>query len=131
MNSYELLPDNMKRAYNNKPLDKTFLLYWISVPQHKGIHQGYIGVTGLTEVGLGMRYAAELAFYEGGEKGWRTVHHQMSRYSNSVTISIIGKGLLKKHAYMLEESLRPEDNRGDNFSPYNWNEVKGGENLNV
>lgn len=118
----------MKIAYNHKDPNDYNLLYWISVPQHVGTHQGYIGVTGLTEVGLAMRYIVELEEVKRGERVQRTIHRHMINYQNTVTISIIGKNLTSSNAYLLESLLRPEDNTGDYYSCFNWNEVKGGRN---
>jgi len=121
----------MRTAYNHKEPSNLYILYWISVPQHHNTHQGYVGVTGLTEVGLGMRYMVELDEVKRGKRTSRTVHKNMLYYQKSVTISIIGKNLTREQAYLLENVLRPNDNTGTDFNSYNWNEVKGGKTLNV
>jgi len=118
----------MTTAYNHINKDGKYRIYWAHVPQHRGKHQGYIGVTKLTEIGLGMRYGIEIpeALDPNKVRSKRRVHDFMNKYYDSVIIETIAEGLTKKEALKLERELRPYDNKGKHFSKYNWNERKGG-----
>jgi len=103
-----------------------YTLYWIFCPgKHRGIHQGYIGVSKLNIEGVRKRYEYELI--EGLSSDYirkeRHVHRMMSRFGWD--IMPLASGLSKEHAYQLEASLRPVQNTGGK-DIYNWNIAKGG-----
>jgi hypothetical protein len=125
---------NMNKIYTNhraKPKGKdkgSHNVYHISVPQHRGLHQGYIGYSLLDLAGLPKRYRAEVeeAFSEECSRKPRRILHQLKKYGSQCKFKILMSGLTKEEAKYWEGQLRPKDNRGDNFDPYNWNDKAGG-----
>lgn len=132
MSNNKSMTGNMTRVYkenpgNRKGRDKgQYVLYHIFCPgKHRGIHQGYIGVSKLSIEGVKQRYQYELieAMDDNYARKVRHVHKMMSRFGWD--IAELASGLTKEKAYALERSLRPEDNRGIK-DIYNWNIAKGG-----
>jgi hypothetical protein len=126
------LTGNMTKVYKEnqgvrKGRDKgQYTLYHIFCPKkHRGIHQGYIGVSQLSIEGVRQRYEYELleAMSENHVRKVRHVHTMMSRFGWD--IQELSSGLTKEKAYELEKSLRPVWNTGGK-DMYNWNIAKGG-----
>jgi hypothetical protein len=124
---------NMTKVYKEnrglrKGRDKGFhTLYHIFVPgKHRGIHQGYIGVSKLSIAGICKRYSYELveALNENYVRKVRHVHKMMSRYPN-YRIVALATGVTKEEALNLEKALRPVQNTGGK-DIYNWNIARGG-----
>ena len=128
-----LMSKEMSEAYKNlnekvgKDKGK-YAVYWIFVRQHRGIHQGYIGVSVLNVTGLKMRYSTEVeeAFNPDCERSNRKVHNMLKKFP-SFHIAQIANGLGKKEALDLEFRLRPHDNYGKHKNPFNWNTKRGGQ----
>lgn len=103
-----------------------YILYWIFSPRkHRGIHQGYIGVSQLTLEGVRLRYKYEIieALNENYVRKERHVHKMMAKHGWD--IMCLASGLTKEKAYELERALRPVCNpKGRDI--YNWNIAKGG-----
>jgi hypothetical protein len=103
-----------------------YILYHIFCPKkHRGIHQGYIGVSQLSVEGVRLRYEYELveAMSKDHVRKVRQVHKMMDRFGWD--ICQLASGLTKEKAYELERSLRPVWNTGGK-DMYNWNIAKGG-----
>ena len=98
-----------------------YMVYQVTVPQHRGILQGYIGETILTEKGQTLRLYEELATGKN-----RRLHQQLRKYENKWEVKVLQEGLTKEGAKDLEFRLRPQDNRDENFDMFNWNTVAGG-----
>ena len=126
------MTSEMTKVYKNKSLkigsDKgSCSVYWISVKQHRGIHQGYIGVSSLTKEGIEQRYLleAEEAFDDTAERKDRRVLQMVRRYAGKLTFTILASGMAREEALDLEKRLRPKDNlKGKEL--FNWNMKKGG-----
>lgn len=123
---------NMTKVYKeNRGVRKgrdlgSYMVYHIFCPgKHRGILQGYIGVSTLNIEGVRKRYEYELI--EGLDDRYarktRHVHTQMAKYGWDV--KEVMTGLTKEQAYDLEERLRPKANPGGR-DRYNWNIAKGG-----
>jgi len=103
-----------------------YILYHIFCPtKHRGIHQGYIGVSRLSLEGVRKRYEYELieAMDPNHIRKVRHVHKMMKQFGWD--IRVLATGLTKEKAYELERALRPEQNTGGK-DRYNWNIAKGG-----
>lgn len=132
MTNNRSMTGNMTKVYKEnqgrrKGRDKgQYTLYHIFCPgKHRGIHQGYIGVSQLSVEGVRKRYEYELfeAMSEGHARKVRHVHKMMVKYGYQ--IEELATGLTKNEAYALERALRPEHNTGGK-NIYNWNIAKGG-----
>ena len=126
------LTGNMTKVYKEnqgvrKGRDKgQYTLYHIFCPKkHRGIHQGYIGVSQLSLDGVRKRYEYEVieAMSENHVRKIRHVHKMMSRFGWD--IKSLASGLTKEKAYELEAALRPVWNTNAK-DIYNWNIKKGG-----
>lgn len=123
---------NMNKIYTNyrgcrKGKDKgAIMVYHISVPAHRGIHQGYIGQSSLNEEGLRQRYLAETEESITGQRKKRRVLQMLNKYSGKWKITPLATGMTREEARDLEKRLRPFDNKGENFCMFNWNEKAGG-----
>lgn len=105
-----------------------YAIYHISIPEkHRGVHQGYIGVSTLTVEQLFKRYLEEIE--EAKRKGkWRGyVLKNLDRFKDEWKIELIMTGLTKEEAYFWEGQLRPEDNLPSNRDFFNWNYKAGGQ----
>ena len=126
------MTSEMTKVYKNKSEkvgnDKgTCNVYWISVKQHRGIHQGYIGVSSLNLEGLEQRYylEAEEAACEDAERKDRRVLQMIRKYKGKLSFQILASGMTREDALDLEGRLRPKDNlKGKEL--FNWNMKKGG-----
>jgi len=123
---------NMTKVYREKQgvrkgRDKgKYTLYWIFCPgKHRGIHQGYIGVSQLSIEGVRLRYEYELveALNEKYVRKERHVHKMMAKHGWD--IMCLASGLTMEKAYELERALRPVWNP-EGKDIYNWNIAKGG-----
>jgi hypothetical protein len=124
---------NMTKVYKDnqglrKGRDKGFYtVYHIFVPEkHRGIHQGYVGVSKLNVEGVIKRYAYELIEAMSVEyvRKTRHVHTMMSRYPNYKIVAL-ATGVTKEKALEIERCLRPVQNTGGK-DIYNWNIARGG-----
>lgn len=132
MNNNPTLTLNMTKVYKEnqgkrKGRDKgQYILYHIFCPgKHRGIHQGYIGVSQLNLEGVKQRYKYEIieALDDKHIRKVRHVHNMMSVYGYEIVA--LATGLTKEKAYDLERALRPTQNTKAK-DPYNWNIARGG-----
>ena len=123
---------NMTKVYKeNRGVRKgrdrgSYTLYHIFCPgKHRGIHQGYIGVSKLNIEGVRKRYEYELI--EGLDERYarKTRHVHIKMDEHGWDIKELARGLTEKEALALEKALRPKDN-SDGRDIYNWNIKKGG-----
>jgi len=123
---------NMTKVYKENPGVRkgrdpgSYMVYHIFCPgKHRGIHQGYIGVSKLNIEGVRKRYEYEII--EGLDDRYvrktRHVHNQMAKYGWDV--KEVMTGLTKEQAYYWEGRLREEANPVG-LDKYNWNIAKGG-----
>lgn len=124
---------NMTKVYKEnqglrKGRDKgSYTVYHIFVPgKHRGIHQGYVGVSKLALLGICKRYSYELieALSDNYVRKVRHVHKMMNRYPD-YKITSLATGVTKEKALEIERCLRPVQNTGGK-DIYNWNIAKGG-----
>jgi len=103
-----------------------YTLYHVFCPgKHRGIHQGYIGVSKLNLEGVKRRYEYEVleAMSDDHVRKVRHVHNMMVRFGYE--IQELASGLTAEEAYGLELALRPIKNTNAK-NIYNWNIAKGG-----
>lgn len=87
-------------------------LYWIKLPTHTNLEEGYIGVTGKNPL---VRYAEHLKL--SATKNY-IVHKAIRKYKDSLEFIVLGSGC-REDILFLERSLRP--------TPYiGWNINAGG-----